>query len=142
VLEALRLPKKYADSGTGGTNPSTARSMPNKPGQTDVQRLISENAATFAEIVRPQPFMPNGVLKGYRVFPGRNRQQFLALGLRPGDLVTEINGIALTDPAQGMQVFGTLGAASQVSVTIERNGRSEVLNLDASKILSAGNDSR
>jgi general secretion pathway protein C len=142
VMEALRLPKKYAGSGTGGTNPSTARSTPNKPGQTDVQRLISENAATFAEIVRPQPFMPNGVLKGYRVFPGRNRQQFLALGLRPGDLVTEINGIALTDPAQGMQVFGTLGASSQVSVTIERNGRSEVLNLDASKILSAGNDSR
>jgi general secretion pathway protein C len=140
VMEALRLPKKYANSGPSVATPSRNSSRPTNP--SDIQRMISENAESFAEIVRPQPFMPNGKLKGYRVFPGRNRQQFIALGLRPGDLVTEINGVTLTDPAQGMQIFGSLGASSQVTLTIERNGRSEVLDLDTSKIVSAGSATR
>jgi general secretion pathway protein C len=142
VMEALRLPKKYADSGVRQQSSPTARNQPNRAKTPDIQQLISQNAATFAEIVRPQPFMPNGQLKGYRVFPGRNRQQFIALGLRPGDLVTEINGVALTDPAQGMEIFSSLGSSSQLSVTLERNGRSEVLALDTSQILSAGDNTR
>jgi general secretion pathway protein C len=142
VMEALRLPKKYADSGVRQQSSSTARNQPNPAKTADIQRLISQNAETFAEIVRPQPFMPNGQLKGYRVFPGRNRQKFIALGLRPGDLVTEINGVALTDPAQGMEIFSSLGSSSQLSVTIERNGRAEVLAIDTSQILSAGDNSR
>ena len=142
VMEALRLPKKYADSGVRAPNSLTARNRPGPANTPNIQQLISQNAATFAEIVRPQPFMPNGKLKGYRVFPGRNRQQFIALGLRPGDLVTEINGVALTDPAQGMEIFSSLGSSSQLSVTIERNGRAQVLAIDTSQILSAGDGSR
>jgi general secretion pathway protein C len=86
--------------------------------------------------------MPNGQLKGYRVFPGRNRQQFIALGLRPGDLVTEINGVALSDPAQGMQIFNTLSESSQVQVTLERNGKSQTLSLDTSELADIGKKTR
>jgi general secretion pathway protein C len=134
VLEALRLPKEFAGNPAPPSRPAGRRAS---TARTNVQQLLSQNAATFAEIIRPQPFMPNGQLKGYRVFPGRNRQQFISLGLRPGDLVTEINGVALNNPAQGMEIFSSLGESSQVSVTIERNGRSQVLNLDASKLSAA-----
>lgn len=139
VMEALRLPKKFTNTGV-----SSLRTQPARRSQqsSNIQELISQNAATFAEIIRPQPFMPNGQLKGYRVFPGRNRRQFLSLGLRPGDLVTEINGIPLNDPTQGMDVFNTLGTSSQISVTVERNGRPQVLNLDSSQIVSSGNGPR
>ena len=78
--------------------------------------------------------MPNGQLKGYRVFPGRNRQQFVALGLRPGDLITEINGVLLNNPSQGMAIFRSLGESTQVSVTVERNGKQETLHLDTNSI--------
>ena len=135
VLEALRLPKEFTGSPVVASRPGNQRAA---AGNVNVQQLISQNASTFTEIIRPQPFMPNGQLKGYRVFPGRNRQQFISLGLRPGDLVTEINGVALNNPAQGMEVFRSLGESSQVSVTIERNGRPQVLNLDSSKLSSAG----
>jgi general secretion pathway protein C len=137
VLEALRLPKEFTGS------PVSQRQI-ESPGQApeSIQQLITENAASFSEIIRPQPFMPNGQLKGYRVFPGRNRQQFIALGLRPGDLVTEINGITLSDPAQGMEMFSNLSSDSQFNVTIERNGQPQVLNLDISQINSAVGDSR
>ena len=65
----------------------------------------------------------------YRVYPGRNRQQFTALGLRPGDLIKDIDGQSLTDPTQAMKIFQTLGNASEVSVTVERNGQPEVIVL-------------
>jgi len=134
VLEALRLPREFAGSPSPPSRPGSQRTS---TARTNVQQLLNQNAATLTEIIRPQPFMPNGQLKGYRVFPGRNRQQFISLGLRPGDLVTEINGVALNNPAQGMEIFSSLGESTQVSVTIERNGRSQVLNLDSSKLSAA-----
>ena len=82
--------------------------------------------------------MPNGQLQGYRVYPGRDRRAFASLGLRPGDLVTEINGIRLNNPTQGLEVFSSLANASQVNVTVERNGSPLVLNLDISQLDSAG----
>ena len=52
--------------------------------------MMQADPASFTDILRPQPYMPNGELKGYRVYPGRDRRRFAALGLRPGDLVTEL----------------------------------------------------
>jgi len=137
VLEALRLPREFDGSTGSGIRRSAAPAR-----APDMQQLITENATSFTEIIRPQPFMPNGQLKGYRVFPGRNRQQFIALGLRPGDLVTEINGIALNNPAEGMEIFRTLSDSSQVAITIERNGQQQSLTLDASKLAELGNTTR
>lgn len=139
VLEALRLPKEFDGKPTAGIRRSTTA----RTARTAIaQKLISESAANFSEIIRPQPFMPNGQLKGYRVFPGRNRQQFMALGLRPGDLVTEINGVALNNPTQGMEIFRTLSDSSQVTVTVERNGQNQAITLDAAKLAEIGKTTR
>ena len=86
--------------------------------------------------------MPNGKMKGYRVFPGRNRQQFIALGLRPGDLVTAVNGVALDDPARGMEIFQTIGDASQISVTVERAGQRQDLSLNLADLTGATGNKR
>jgi general secretion pathway protein C len=75
-----------------------------------------------------------GQQQGYRVYPGRDRRQFAALGLRPGDLIKDIDGAALTDPQQAMQIFQSLGTAEQVSVTVERNGQPQVLVLNTNQL--------
>ncbi|MDJ0927314.1 MAG: type II secretion system protein GspC [Gammaproteobacteria bacterium] len=134
VLEALRLPREFSDAGTTVNRAPQQRRM---SGQPTVREVVQQNAATFTDIVRPQPFMPNGQLKGYRVYPGRNRQQFAAFGLRPGDLVTEVNGIALNNPAQGMEIFRSLGGSTQVTLTLERNGQSQVVTLDTNQLTTA-----
>jgi len=133
-LEILRLPREMQ---AGGARPPPPRPAAAAPAQ-NVQELVADNAAGFLEVVRPQPFMPNGQLKGYRIYPGPNRQQFAALGLRAGDLVTEINGIALNNPAQGMEVFRSLGDATQVTVTVERDGQPQVLSLNMTQVNAAG----
>ena len=73
-------------------------------------------------------------MQGFRIYPGRDRKQFAALGLRPGDLVKDIDGAALTNPAQATQIFQSLGDKDQVSVTVERNGRAEVIILSTSQL--------
>jgi general secretion pathway protein C len=131
TLETLRLPKKSSAVGSA----PRARTSGNSHGSSTAQRssvreMMQSSPSTFTEIVRPQPYMPNGQLKGYRVYPGRDRRTFAALGLRPGDLVTDINGQPMNDIQGGMEVFRNLGDATQVTVTIERNGSAMVLTLD------------
>jgi general secretion pathway protein C len=141
VLEALRLPREF-NGGSQNPQRRAAAARAAAPTSTVNQAAMAANVSSLAEIIRPQPFMPNGQLKGYRVFPGRNRQMFIQLGLRPGDLVTEINGVKLDNPAQGMEIMNSLAQASQIDVTVERNGRAESLNLDLGQITSnnpAGN---
>lgn len=137
-LEILRLPREGQGGGSTGSAGVPAPRPAAAPDPQNVQELVSQNAAGFLEVVRPQPFMPNGQLKGYRIYPGPNRQQFAALGLRAGDLVTEINGIALNNPAQGMEVFRSLGDAPQVTVTVERDGQPQVLSLNMTQVNAAG----
>jgi general secretion pathway protein C len=144
VLEALMLPRDAADSATGAAqltpagvrNPAAAR----RAATRSVQDVVGQNPAGITEIIRPQPYMPSGELKGYRVYPGRNREQFVALGLQPGDLVTEINGMALNNPAQAMEIFRSMADTTQVTVTIEREGQAQSLTLDTGQLAAAGGE--
>ena len=76
--------------------------------------------------------MEQGRMVGFRVNPGRNRQQFASLGLRPGDVVTDINGTGMQDPSAGLQVFEALGESTQATVTVRRGGQEQVLVIDTS----------
>jgi general secretion pathway protein C len=131
TLETLALPKR--NTGT------LSVSRPPPPPETNrladnLRQLAQTNPTVFAEIVRPQPVFANGVQRGYRVYPGRNRQQFAKLGLQPGDLVLAINGTPLDDPQRGMEIFNTIGSSDRVQVTVERNGESQDLTLNTAQI--------
>ena len=134
-LEALRLPR--ADESSGGVvRASTRRQVTTPRATSSLREIIDRNPARITDVIRPQPVFRDGQQQGYRVYPGRERQQFAQLGLRPGDLITQINGMALDDPARGMEIFRGLGDATQVSVTVERNGQTEILTLDTSRLQS------
>ncbi len=132
-IEALRLPKELGEGQARAIQPRARSSARARTG-TSVRQLIDQNAASLTEVIRPQPVFADGKQRGYRVYPGRQRQAFSQLGLRPGDLITEINGVALDDPTKGMEIFRSLGEATSVSVTVERNGQPEVLVLDTSEL--------
>ena len=134
-LETLSLPR--ADETTANkTRPGNTRTTRNKTNAGSLQEVISRNPARLTDVIRPQPVFRDGKQQGYRVYPGRQRQQFSQLGLRPGDMITQINGMPLDDPARGMEVFRSLGEATQVSVTVERNGQQQVMTLDTSQLQS------
>jgi general secretion pathway protein C len=138
-LEALRLPRSEdAPAGRRTTATAPRASMPRAATQptraASVREVVQQNAAGLTEIIRPQPVFKDGRQQGYRVYPGRQRNQFAQLGLRPGDLITQINGMALDDPARGMEIFRGLADATSVTVTVDRNGEIEMLTLNTATL--------
>jgi general secretion pathway protein C len=127
-LEALLLPKKFV--GGGMSPPAPLAAAPDPMLGQRLQNLAAQNPAAITDMIRPQPVFANGQQRGYRVYPGRNRQQFSRLGLMPGDLVTAINGTPLDDPARGMEILQSMNSATQVTVTVERNGQSTQVNIN------------
>lgn len=134
TLEALALPtQSLAGLQMSSAAPTAAR--PQSQFQENLKRIAESNPGAFAEVVRPQPVFANGVQRGYRVYPGRNRQLFARLGLQPGDLVLAINGTSLDDPQRGMEIFNTMGSSDRVTVTVERNGQSQDLTLNTAQVM-------
>ena len=127
-LESLLLPKQFQGGGmSAAAGPAPA---PDPMLGQRLQEFAAQNPGAITEIIRPQPVFANGQQRGYRVYPGRNRQQFSRLGLMPGDLVTAINGTPLDDPARGMEILQSMNSATQVTVTVERNGQSTQVSIN------------
>jgi general secretion pathway protein C len=131
-VESLALPRQFQSSAPPPS--SAALTSTESPVVERMRRLISDQPGVISDIMRPQPVFNQGKMTGYRVYPGRNRQAFIRLGLRPGDLVAAINGTPLDDPARGQEIFSTIGSASEAQVTVIRNGQKQDLTLNMAQV--------
>jgi hypothetical protein len=61
------------------------------------------------------------------------------LGLRPGDLVTAINGTTLDDPQRGQEIFNAIQSSNSASVTIERAGKTIDVSLNLAQLATEAN---
>jgi general secretion pathway protein C len=107
-----------------------------------VQRLIASGPEVIGEMIRPMPELANGQLRGFRLYPGRDRQKFEKLGLQPGDLVTQVNGVPLSDPQRGLEILRGLGNAGQATVTLERGGAVQQVTVDAAQVATLAEPQR
>jgi len=131
ALEALVLPRQLSST----PPPFVGNAAAGSAAVVDrVRSALAQNPGVLGDIIRPQQVMVGGKQRGFRVYPGRNPGAFLRLGLRPGDLITEINGTPLDDPARGEEIFSTLGSAAEVRVSVMRNGRPNEMVLNLSQI--------
>jgi general secretion pathway protein C len=139
VLTNLKLPREFESAAVTPTRRATTNVRQATASNTNsIQSVVSQNLTRLSDVIRPTPYFVNGQQSGYRVYPGRNRQQFAALGLRPGDLIKDIDGQSLTDPTQAMQIFQSLGTSDQVTVTVERNGQPQTVVLRTSQLDLSG----
>lgn len=141
-LETLRLDKnapaaplqggygsdaaREGDGGDGGdgSEPTTAAML------TSIREQVLTDPSRASDYIRVQPASSGGQLRGYRIYPGKERAAFTAAGLRPGDLVTQVNGIQLNDANTALQMLGQLSQSSSVSMVIERGGQPQTVNLN------------
>lgn len=136
-LETLRLPQDLAAAAPATVQrPDFRQPVAPRPSAASIREVISDNAARFTEVIRIVPDMRGGQMAGFRLTPGRDREAFAALGLEPGDVLTEVNGMLLNDPQTAAQVFTALGEASMANVTVLRDGNPQVLTIDMSQIES------
>ncbi|MGB5133443.1 MAG: type II secretion system protein GspC [Steroidobacteraceae bacterium] len=100
-----------------------------------VRELMTQDQSAVNDLLRPQPVFAGAQVRGYRVYPGRNRAQFAKLGLQPGDLVTAVNGAALDDPNRGPEILRGIGSGATVTLTIDRNGQQQQLTVDPAAVV-------
>ena len=101
-----------------------------------MRKLVSDDPGVIGQVMRPQPVFAGGKMRGFRVYPGANRQAFSRIGLRAGDLVTAINGTPLDDKDRAQEIFSTLNSSTDARVTVTRNGRQQELVLNIAQIAS------
>jgi general secretion pathway protein C len=140
TLETLLLPRLLA-----GSAPQPAVVRRNAPADPrtvaavdNIRRLVEKDPGILDQVMRTVPSYDNvaGKLRGFRAYPGRNRAIFNKLGLKPGDLVTAINGTMLDDPQRSQEVFNTIQTSNQVTVTVERGGQKQDISLNIAQVAS------
>ena len=134
VIESLLLPKKFAAM-------VAATPLAVDPGASPAQRLavLAQQGAggLLGGLVRAQAVFAGGKLSGYRIFPGGRASiaSFTQLGLKPGDLVTAVNGTTLDDPNRADEILQTLSSAASANLTVQRNGQPVNLNLNLETVI-------
>jgi len=127
-LETLLLPRLFA----GGSRAAPQRAA------ADVRTAQSSQnvSSVLHEVMRPVAAYDSaaGKFRGFRAYPGRNRAMFTELGLKPGDLVTAINGQPLDDAQKSERVMNTAQTAASVTVTIERGGNRQDVSFNVADI--------
>jgi general secretion pathway protein C len=134
VLESVMLPKRMAGTLSAEPPPLPPPVASSDPALERMRRLVQDDPAVIGQVMRPQPVFAGGKMRGFRVYPGANRQAFARLGLRAGDLVTAINGTPLDDKDRAQEIFSTLNSSTDARVSVTRNGRQQELVLNIAQI--------
>jgi general secretion pathway protein C len=128
TMEILKLPRNAQGVGPAGASSA--------PPPARASGLANTNPTLLAGLVRIQPVFSQGKLSGYRIFPGGSRGNtvFSQLNLKPGDLITAVNGTPLDDAGKAMDVLQTLSSSASATVTVSRNGQPQEVNLNMASL--------
>ena len=134
--ETLSLPKDAESSTNPRPNTTAKTTATPRPTANATARTIDASAVArdyasslsggdvqaLQDLAQASPYVQNGQFAGFRLRPGRKRELLGQLGLQNGDVLTEVNGTRLTNPAQGLSALSALGSQSQLSLKVLRNG--------------------
>jgi len=132
VLETLALPKELL---TGIVN--TRQSAVSRSEKTTIATPLVSNA-TIAGVMRVGAAILNaaGNFHGFRIYPRKNQAAFNSAKLLGGDLVVAVNGKTFEGfgPQGGYEIFDTIKNISSATLTIERDGQTQEITVDASQL--------
>ncbi|GAC1625268.1 MAG: GspC family type II secretion system variant ExeC [Nevskia sp.] len=134
-LETLRLDKDAAGSGSllpasasGDAQPAESASA--AASLAAIRNQLLADPSKVADYIRVQPVNSGNGINGYRIYPGKDRSIFTAAGLRPGDIVTAVNGVQLNDPGKSLQLLSDLSQNNQLNLTVDRGGQPQNFNIN------------
>ncbi len=79
------------------------------------------------------PYFINGVIQGYRVYPGEDAELFESTGLEFDDLVTAVGGQPLINVELMNELLASLSNGQPVQVTVNRQDAPLVINLEVAR---------
>ena len=87
------------------------------------RKAVESDPTALTDIAQVQPYIEQGTFRGFRLRPGRKHNLLRQLGLQSGDIVTAVDGAPLNSMAQAMDSLRVLGEASEVQLTVLRDGQ-------------------
>lgn len=124
---------KSANIRAGQSSPRpTTESAPRKRGenlgQQDLRKLrndIVNDVSILAQYSAPEPLLMDGQVKGFRLHLSNRLRLLYQVGFRPGDVITELNGVRLNDPDTIQQTLYNFISSDQLSVSVMRGQEEE-----------------
>ncbi len=140
-METLRLPRATAKGfGKKKKSSTTAKKTTPKTDNANFETLgqfrqeVMKNPVRLTEFINAAPHNnEEGEFMGYKLTPSNNSDMFYQLGLQPGDIVTNINDVALDAPNKGPEAMQKLATASEVTMVVMREGTEITLLQDFSQ---------
>jgi general secretion pathway protein C len=129
-LETLKLQKISGVSNLRSVNNSSLKL--NKSPESalkDIRSSILKNPTSFGEYALPVVVRENGKQVGYRLQPQRKGQLLSELGIQATDVITQINGVKLDKPQNGISALRKLSTAKNFNIVVKRNGAEVPLNI-------------
>ena len=93
-------------------------------------------AAIFGQHITLRMQLEGDQMIGYRVEPRNDSPVLSRLGLEPGDVLTEINGMPLGDLRRVNDVLQALQQSPQANVMVRRNGTNIPMSIDMGQVQS------
>ena len=133
--ETLRLPQDTRPNRrvSARTRPVARRSPGRNPQArlAAVRQQIRQDPKSLTRMLRTSLKMDNdGNILGYQLTPGSDPGMFRDLGLKSGDVVTQVNDLALRIPANGPKALQALKSGDPVALILIRDGQQQTLVLD------------
>ncbi|MGB2523448.1 MAG: type II secretion system protein GspC [Luminiphilus sp.] len=129
-----RAPRQDAAASLASSNPNEASPSATAAEQTALasqyRRQLYDSPESLASVVSVSPVREGERVVGYRIAPGADRLAFDAFGFQTGDIVTAVNGLALSDASNTVKLYQTMKDATQASFDIERDGGNVTVNVD------------
>jgi general secretion pathway protein C len=113
------------------------RSMMTVGGTSPVAVAQATSREVLTDFVRPSPVYEGGVMVGYQVYAGEQEGVFAQLGLKPGDVITSLDGAPLNDPASAWESLRQLVEGVSLAATVRRGNTVESLTLDGALLQKA-----
>jgi S1-C subfamily serine protease len=88
----------------------------------DVSETVDEGLGYFLQRVSVDPSIVDGKFKGFRIVELRPAEYWQGVDLKPGDVVTQVNGMPIERDIDAYQAFEALRGASELRVSFVRGG--------------------
>ena len=130
-LETLKLQKISGVSIQQSSNRTTNAVRANSPASalSEIRKNILKNPTSFGEYALPVIVKENGKQVGYRLQPQAKGELLSELGIQGSDIITQINGVKLDKPQNGISALRKLSTAKNLSIVVKRNGAEVPLNI-------------
>jgi type II secretion system protein C len=124
---AQPAPPVQAPTASSAQPPVTVTAAPpeHAVARSAIHAVVSQGLGMFLRRVDvdDQPVFVGGKFHGFRIAGLRDAKFWTGIDLKPGDVVTSVNGFPIEHPEQAQTAFDSLEVASELRVAVERGGQ-------------------